>query len=185
MGTRGLYGFRKNGIDKTTYNHWDSYPECLGNAMARFCKETSVNEMHEIFDRLVLVKENSTPTENQITECVAYYDGNVSSQAVDDWYCLLRNAQGDPNAYKNGLRYMIDNTSFIKDSLFCEFAYIINLETECLEFYRGFQKEPCESNRYGTGKIDGYHPCKMVAYYPLDTDKTVEDIVADMIGACE
>ena len=30
MGTRGLYGFRKNGIDKLTYNHLDSYPDWLG-----------------------------------------------------------------------------------------------------------------------------------------------------------
>lgn len=25
MGTRGLYGFHKNGIDKLTYNHLGSY----------------------------------------------------------------------------------------------------------------------------------------------------------------
>ena len=183
MGTRGLYGFRKNGVDKTTYNHFDSYPDCLGNNVVEFCKSTSIAEMNKIFDRIVLVEEDSKPTEQQIDDCIEYYNGNVSMQNTEDWYCLLREAQGNLNVYKNGLKYMIDNSAFIKDSLFCEYAYIINLDTECLEFWVGFQKKPDENNRYGTESDDNlgkYFPCKMVAYYPLDTDKTVEEIVEDM-----
>lgn len=183
MGTRGLYGFRKNGVDKTTYNHFDSYPDCLGNNVVEFCKNTSIAEMNNIFDRIILVEEDSKPTEQQIDDCIEYYNGNVSMQNTEDWYCLLREAQGNPNVYKNGLKYMIDNSEFIKDSLFCEYAYIINLDTECLEFWVGFQKKPDENNRYGTESDDNlgkYFPCKMVAYYPLDTDKTVEEIVEDM-----
>lgn len=30
MSTRGIYGFRKNGEDKLTYNHYDSYFSYLG-----------------------------------------------------------------------------------------------------------------------------------------------------------
>lgn len=62
MGTRGCYGFRKNGMDKLTYNHYDSYPDYLGKIMATFCKETSLDEMNEIYDRLILVNENDKPT---------------------------------------------------------------------------------------------------------------------------
>lgn len=183
MGTRGLYGFRKNGIDKLTYNHYDSYPDWLGNVMVTFCKNTSVEEMNKIFDRIVLVDEHSKPTKQQIEECAQYYDGSVASQSVEDWYCLLRNAQGNPNVYKDGLKYMIDSQDFIKDSLFCEYAYIINLDTNCLEFWLGFQTKPCDTNRYGTethDNMDKYYPCKMVSYYSFDTEKTVEEIVADM-----
>lgn len=183
MGTRGLYGFRKNGIDKTTYNHFDSYPDCLGNNVVEFCKSTSIAEMNKIFDTIVLVEEDSKPTKQQIYDCAAYYDGSVSRQNMEDWYCLLRKAQGNPNVYKSGLKYMVDNSEFIKDSLFCEYAYIINLDTECLEFWVGFQNKPDANNRYGTESDDNigkYFPCKMVAYYPLDTDKTVEEIVEDM-----
>ena len=186
MGTRGLYGFRKNGVDKLTYNHWDSYPDYLGRIMVEFCKATTIEEMNEIFDRIVLVNENDNPTSAQIDECIKYYDGNVGNQDETDWYCLLREAQGNPSAYKNGLKYMIDNASFIKDSLFCEYAYIINLDTDCLEFYLGFQKKPCESNRYGTEcDEDGYYPCRMASYYPLDTNKTVSEILADMDDVSE
>ena len=168
MGTRGLYGFRKNGVDKLTYNHYDSYPDCLGATMIDFCKNTSTKEMNEIFDRIVLVKEDSEPTKAQINECAEYYNGSVSTQSVTDWYCLLREAQGNPDAYKNGLKYMIDSHNFIKDSLFCEYAYIINLDQNELEFWVGFQKEPWDDNRYGTEGYDGYCPCKMVARYSFE-----------------
>lgn len=184
MGTRGLYGFRKNGEDKLTYNHFDSYPDWLGRNVVKFCKETSIEEMNTIFDKIVLVDTNSRPTATQIANCIKYYDKNVSNQSVEDWYCLLRDAQGDLDVYKDGLKYMIDDQEFIKDSLFCEFAYIINLDTNCLEFYLGFQREPCPSNRYGEDKHEGYYPCKMVAYYPLEPEYmdnySVQDYVDNM-----
>lgn len=188
MGTRGLYGFRKNDVDKLTYNHWDSYPDWLGKVVAEFCKGTTVKEMKDIFDRIILVKEGSKPTKEQIDECMPYYNGNVSTQSVDDWYCLLREAQGNLDVYKNGLRYMTDGNDFIKDSLFCEYAYIINLDTQNLEFWVGFQKEPQAVNRYGTETHDNmgkYYPCKMVAYYPLETEMTVQEIIDDMNKMCE
>lgn len=188
MGTRGLYGFRKGGVDKTTYNHYDSYPDYLGEIMVRFCQNTSIKEMNEIFDRIVLVDNSKRPTKTQIDECIKYYDGSVSEQSVDDWYCLLRETQGNPNVYKHGLKYMIDDHSFIENSLFCEYAYIINLDTNCLEFWVGFQTKPYTNNRYGTETHDNlgkYYPCKMVSYYPLDTEQTAQEIVDDMNKICE
>lgn len=167
MGTRGCYGFRKNGIDKLTYNHYDSYPDYLGKIMVTFCKETSLDEMNEIYDRLILVNKSEKPTSEQVEECKRYYSGDVSNNMPEDWYCLLRNTQGEPNEYKNGLRYMIDDHDFIKDSLFCEFAYIINLDTKKLEFWKGFQRKPDPNNRYGTEKSYDYYPCKMVTEYSL------------------
>ena len=184
MGTRGCYGFRKNGIDKLTYNHYDSYPDYLGKIVVTFCKETSLDEMNEIYDRLILVNENDKPTREQIEECKRYYNGDVSCKTPEDWYCLLRNAQGDLDAYKNGLKYMIDSCGFIKDSLWCEYAYIINLDTYELEFWVGGQDKPDIYNRYGVERDGDYYPCKMVASYPLATislnEYSVQDFVDDM-----
>lgn len=181
MGTRGCYGFRKNGMDKLTYNHFDSYPDCLGHTMVKFCKATSISELNEIFDKLILVNESAKPTAEQIKECKQYYDGNVSRKTVEDWYCLLRNAQGDLDAYKNGLKYMIDNCGFIKDSLWCEYAYIINLDTEELEFWVGDQDKPDIYNRYGVERDGNYYPCKMMASYPLATISLNEYSVQDFV----
>ena len=187
MGTRGCYGFRKNDVDKLTYNHWDSYPDWLGKIMVKFCKETTIQEMNEIFDKLILVKENDKPTKAQIAECIEYYNGDVGSQTPEDWYCLLREAQGNPDVYKCGLKYMTDGNNFIRDSLFCEYAYIINLDTQCLEFWVGFQKEPDEFNRYGTECDDRYYPCKMIGEYSFESlnEESVEHIIASMNRAVE
>jgi hypothetical protein len=79
----------------------------------------------------------------------------------------LRIFQGDLNAYKEGLSYMIDNSDFIKDSVFCEWAYIINLDTNELEVYKGFQDTPSNS-RYGNKKSEGgFYPCKLVKVFKL------------------
>jgi hypothetical protein len=188
MGTRGCYGFRKNGIDKLTYNHYDSYPSYLGKIMVTFCKETSLDEMNAICDRLIMVDEGGKPTPEQIEECKKYYDGSVSGGTPEEWYCLLIEAQGVPNEYKHGLRYMTDAKEFIKDSLWCEYAYIINLDTNSLEFWKGYQKTPDHLNRYGTNNNRGYYPCKMVAYYPLEpkymNQHSIDDYVNDMEKSC-
>ena len=185
MGTRGLYGFRKNGVDKTTYNHFDSYPDRLGQDVINFIKKHSIDELEKFYDRIQMVQEDATPTKEEIKTCVdaGLCDFSVSTQSTNDWYCLLRNIQGSLDAlYNSPVAYMIDNSDFIKDSLFCEYAYIINLDTKDLEFWVGFQKEPDAFNRYGTGKDEGYYPCKMVSYYPLETinEHSVEEYISDM-----
>ena len=52
MGTRGLYGFHKNGIDKLTYNHLGSYPDSLGKKIVEFCKCAGRDGMNSLFDHI-------------------------------------------------------------------------------------------------------------------------------------
>ena len=190
MSTRGLYGFRKNGIDKTTYNHSDSYPSYLGRHIAEFCASTSTDEMNNLYDRIELVDEHSKPTLDQVMKYVGYYDSAVSRGTAEDWYCLLRDLQGNLTELKkiNGTIHMIDSVNFIKDSLFCEYAYIINLDTKVLEFWVGFQKEPDEGNRYGTESDDGYYPCKLKYEFDLEgfdanvATETMCDIENELYG---
>ena len=148
MGTRGAYGFIKNGKMKITYNHYDSYLSELGFSIMRFIAATSNMELNEIFDNIIMVNGDSIPTQEQIEECKKYLNLDVGNQNIDDWYCLLRNAQGNLNEYKNGLRYMIDNKEFMGDSLFCEYAYILNLDNNYLEIYKGFNKDIETDNDY-------------------------------------
>ena len=179
MGTRGLYGFRKNEQDKTTYNHFDSYPEYLGVNILEFIKKHSIAEMNTFCDRIVMVDQNNIPTDEQKKNCKEnnFIDLRVSSQSENDWYCLLRNVQGDlETLYKCKDPYMIDNSDFIKNSLFCEYAYIINLDTNMLEFYKGFQHVPQDGNRYGTDTTDGYYPCKLEAEIPIGQIQSVDNV---------
>lgn len=174
MGTRGIYGFRKNRKDKITYNHFDSYPDVLGSTMLGFCAATSIEEMNSLYDRIELVHEEEKPTPEQIEAYRRFANTSVSTGRVDDWYCLLRELQGEPDAWKSidGTIYMIDSHDFI-----------INLDTNRLEFWEGYQKTPSSRNRYGSSpNEDGYYPCRMAASYPLDSisRSTVQQHVADM-----
>lgn len=66
----------------------------------------------------------------------------MSGMRYEDWYCLLRNTQGDLRHYHKGIEHMIDSQEFLADSLFCEWAYIMNLDDQQFEVYRGFNKNP-------------------------------------------
>ena len=192
MGTRGAYGIRKNGVDKITYNHFDSYPEGLGADFAKFCARLGKDGLSKLFDAIELVSERSKPSAEQIETCVraGYYNSSVSNRSVEDWYCLLRNLMGNFDEYERLAEtgetvYMIDSSGFLKDSLFCEYAYVANLDDEILEFWVGFQKRPQAGNRYGEKANDGYYPCRLTKTFPLDglTLTKAKEIVAAMDNA--
>jgi len=150
MGTRGAMGFRIDGQDKVTYNHWDSYPSGLGIEILEEVSKMSIEEMTKIARNIVLITDREQPpTPEQKEALKSYTNLGVGEQSDDDWYCVLRNAQGGLSSWLNhGLTYMIDSQDFLKDSLFCEYAYIVNLDEMVFEFYKGFNKVP-GSGRYG------------------------------------
>jgi hypothetical protein len=155
MGTRGAIGFFINGKEKVTYNHFDSYPSSLGNDLMEFLKECDLNKLKEAAENIILVKSDSIPTAQQIKECENFLNLNVSEQSETDWYCLLRETQGTLKPYyENNLKYMIDNQNFLYDSLFCEWAYIVNFDSNMLEIYKGFNKNSKAEGRYANKRED-------------------------------
>jgi hypothetical protein len=180
MGTRGCYGFRKDGQDKLTYNHYDSYPSCLGKNIVDFIQSTSIEEMKNIFEKIVLVKDKDLPSDEEL---VLWKLTDTISLGKFDWYSFLSEYQGDLSYYKkDDAKYMENGNDFIKDSLFCEWAYIINLDTNELEVYKGFQSEPHENRYtdyvYESNSGDKYYPCRLVATYDLDNipDNVMEQL---------
>ena len=186
MGTRGCVGFRINKKDKLTYNHFDSYPTELGKNVMLFIKDTPDIEIKEIAARIILVKDDVPPTDEQIKECRGFANLSVGNKTEKEWYSLLREAQGKLEAYKSkpivvdvndpdifktptqdekedatvtGLKYMVDSHYFMKESLFCEWAYVLNTDKNELEIYRGFNKKKNGKGRYAKGKADdgGYY----------------------------
>ncbi|MBQ6632266.1 MAG: hypothetical protein IJH63_01520 [Methanobrevibacter sp.] len=142
MSTRGYYGIKKRGELKGSYNHWDSYPSGLGKDLVKelnkIKKDDRLKVLNETFDYIELIDSNIPPTEEQKEVCqkANVVDLGVSNRSLDDWYCLLRKTQGDLSTYINKIvPYMENGNSFLDDSLFCEWAYIINLDTNKLEIY--------------------------------------------------
>ena len=95
----------------------------------------------------------------------------------DNWYAVLRHMQGDILAHLT-MGVMIDSHDFIMNSLFCEFAYIVNLDTNMFEVYQGFQSTLHNDGRYGGDvpdpepfpdgyQSDKYYGCRLVKEFPL------------------
>ena len=59
---------------------------------------------------------------------------------------------------------------FIGDGLFCEWVYVVDLDSGMFEIYRGSQIQ-IYPNRFSSmfeKAFNGYYPPKLVATYPLD-----------------
>lgn len=173
MGTRGAILFAKGKKVIGSYNHYDSYPEGLGSEVLEVLKKVSkknlLNQLGDNVKKLKAIDTEKKPSKELQERYSKFADLHVSNQTLDDWYCLLRNVQGAncimPIA-TGELEHISDDTSFVKDSLFCEYAYLIDFDKKVLELYRGFQHKAQKGNRFGTkpGKKGDYEGAQ--AYYP-------------------
>lgn len=179
MGTRGAYGFRLNETDYIIYNHWDSYPGGLGQSILDQLLGQDIDQMREAVAKLQPVNDRTDhPTPELIEKYKSYADTNVGNQDLDDWYCLLRRTQGTIIPFlTGGVEHYIDGAGFLLDSLFCEWAYIINLDTEMLEIYSGFHQNPGDpesDGRYaatpdpnGSHRNTNYYGVRQIYQVPL------------------
>lgn len=215
MGTRGIMGVRYNVIDKLTYNHFDSYPSGLGEAVLRDIRSYCTNPpaplgaghigkraagleidpkappvpvlpltpeqiaqgidcMRERFNALRFVKDDDKPTPADIARLKKFANLSVAGGDTAEWYVLLRELQGKlRKTLEAGV--MIEGNNFIRDSLFCEWGYIVDLDDGTLEVYRGFQKAPHKKGRYAKlprdkgpdGKVSDYYPCALLCAIPF------------------
>lgn len=77
----------------------------------------------------------------------------------------------------SGFGIIENKISFIKDSLFCEWAYFYNKDTNEFEVWKGYQKEPDTTNIFGQESDDGYYPCRLI--YRESIDNIPLDIFED------
>ena len=175
MGTRGSVGVIYQEQEKLGYNQFDSYPDGLGTNMLNFVSKINREDGWDEFKKSVAQLRNIEETEitdNQIIEKYKKYSNlSVSEQKLSDPYCLFREIQGSDwldEVYNGNLQDFPFNNRFIKSSLFCDYAYIINLDTMKFEFYSGFQKIPQKGNKFGdTPNEDGDYPCRLVGVFNL------------------
>ena len=85
-------------------------------------------------------------------------ENNDSNEDVWDW---------DKGCFNNNFS---NCPSFLSDSLFCEWAYIINLDDEVFEVYRGFNKNPNAPGRYASKQCDSekYYGVELIETFSLN-----------------
>ena len=143
MSTRGAVGFIKNGHLTTIYNSGGSSPEGLGNDILDFIRRYDLEEINKLVDSFVLADEEGKLTES--------------------FYSLREFWKKEK---KETLVY--DSTVFLYDSLMCEWAYIINLDTKELELYKGMNEEKPIGRFSNVPKhSDGHYSVSLIRTIPL------------------
>jgi hypothetical protein len=179
MSTRGVVGFRYKRKDLLAYNHSDSYPSYLGNKVVQDFHDQLQKglkpQIRQVEALTIVTEETPRPDEKEQRRLKKYSNPGVGSPD-EYWYRALRETQGDIKAILES-RYLLDSGSTILDSLYCEWGYIVNLDDETLEIYKGGQTKPPRLGRYAKRPpSEGYYPCALVQVF--DWTEILNDVEA-------
>jgi hypothetical protein len=185
MSTRGLIGYHLGGKDYVQYNHSDSYPTCLGLSILRYAKNANVDVLRSNVSKLIMVDEDKKPTKAQLRKAYPFFKEGAetvdefiarSAEESPSWYDVLRNVQGNLTLTDRGMPFWMDYDGF-QWSRSCEWAYILNLDTERLEVYTGHWEESSQSRyfcqkakplgRFATQVVEGTRGILLIADLPL------------------
>jgi len=150
MSTRGAIGFHIDGEeDKITMSYHSAFPKFLGKRILNECK-TFIFLPEKVKAIKLVNNVDAKPTSEDIALAQKYNLPNTTidiNADIQQWYYLLYNAMNKLSLYYI-IGLMPDNRQFLNNSLFCEWAYIVNLTTNKLEVYRGFRTKSRGRGRY-------------------------------------
>ena len=118
MGTRGLYVFKVQGIYYIFYNHWDSYPSCLGESIVEELKTVDL-----IYLRTLVLDLDAEDV----------WTGNDSNRL---------NFEGVMLAVQNVKQYKLlsittDDPHIMKDDYDAEYVYTVDLDEDIFKVKNG------------------------------------------------
>lgn len=181
MGTRNLTCVVKNGEYKVAqYGQFDGYPEYMGVNILRFLKKFNKGKFISNLEKVSFATEEELL--EQWKQCGAKDDGMVSIDVAE-----LHKKKFPENSRDTGegILNIIQNLkkpikirnaiSFASDSLFCEWAYVIDLDNNTFEVFKGFNESPLkEGERFYNFPLEEsnlketFYPVKLVVKYSLD-----------------
>lgn len=199
MGTRHLIAVMSGGEYKIAqYGQWDGYPEGQGVTVWEFCKNRlDLDVRRKAFvekltrcrwatdDELKAAAEKAAPGRSDgwmTMEQAAEFNRLMPFMSRDIGGKIL--AMVDDSDAKEIL--LSNSISFAGDSLFCEFAYVVDLDKKSFECFKGFNHAKLdEGERFARAPLDEeanekrdasdrYDPVKLVRAFSLDDLPTTE-----------
>lgn len=173
MGTRNLTIVHKNGEYKVAqYGQWDGYPEGLGATLLKFLQSVNMDAFRNAIDNISFyTQEDLKEIDKRIADMREILP-NYTWQK--DYSHLSRDCGGDilNQIVFKGVTKVKNDIEFAADSLFCEWAYVVDLDTNKFEVYKGFNEEKLNSDErfyYLEEKSEGnYHPVRFIKSYDID-----------------
>ena len=176
MSTRGSFIICRNGQKKEVYIDADAYPGGAGFGVVEIIKACNLDIL---YDCLVEFDEY----DEEMAEALG--DREPASFSVD----LCREAE----TMRKKLYTRPSERYFIQNSLFCEYGYVIDMDSGELQFYIGGQRTPQEGNRFGNIPFSSqtmpeirYYSCHLKASFSLDYVRAARSasIISEM-EACQ
>lgn len=190
MGTRNLEVVILNDeVRVGQYCQWDGFPDSQGMTALHFLRDKMNKEQF-----IQKVQQSSFLTEEEHramwVACGASPDSDfvsydVSKKFAEKYPHLHRDCGAKIfeiiQENESGIKLQ-NSVDFAGDSLFCEWAYVVDLDNNTFEVYQGFNQSPLtEKDRfYFLQKPNSeYYPVKMLKSYSLNNLPTDEDFLKD------
>lgn len=177
MGTRHLTIVVSDGEYKVAqYGQWDGYPTGQGKTVVKFIMENLLNtEKFNSFKKNLKACKfiSKNEIETKLNDCNSgfmtldeekKFDAIMPELSRNTGAKILEIINDRPLELKNSI-------CFADDSLFCEWAWLINLDNKTLEVYEGFNKSPLEQGERfyrSQSDSDGYYPIRCLKIYKFD-----------------
>lgn len=185
MGTRHLTVVKLDGAYRVAqYGQWDGYPEGQGATVLEFLQSWNRSEFE------AKVRASAFLTEDDVKAINAQIKAEgLGDRWQNKWPALTRDTGAEIlrliQDSEPGIK-LKNSISFAADSLFCEWAYVLDLDANALEVFKGFNKSPLAEGERFFGMKDedpkanpDYHPVRMVARYDIRHPITLERMVKD------
>lgn len=189
MGTRNVtVVIHKGEVKMAQYGQWDGYPSGVGKDIAKVLQKAPIKKWREAISNCKFLTE--TQVEERWKKAGADGSGwvnmDVSAKFKQNNEILSRDSSGGKALeliLKNNGAEIFNNIEFAGDSLFCEWAYVVDLDKQMVEVYKGFNNEPLTKNdrffflQKATKKTDEagdntYFPVKLYKTYKFKSFTT-------------
>ena len=194
MGTRNLICVVEGGKYRVAqYGQWDGYPSGQGMGVLNFLRNNGTKSLQ---DGLRWCRWLTQCEERKRwAEFGVDIDANsfVKMDIADRFYNRYPELSRDTGskilhivANADAPLVLSNEHDFAYDSLFCEWAYVIDLDKRTFEVYEGFNKKPLDkSERFYTENIvknnigETYYPVRLKTSYSLDDLPDEETFLKD------
>ena len=177
MGTRNLTMVISEGKTKVAqYGQWDGYPEGQGKTILQFLKKCDLKLFKERLKKISFINKK---------EVDDLWNETVTTEIFKSKYPELYRDTGAEVLqliYEGKTNKLLNDSKFIRDSLWCEWVYVIDLDKNKFEVYTNFSKNQLiKKDRFYNVKFkkDSVYPIKIVKAYSLNNLSTVKQFIKD------
>jgi hypothetical protein len=193
MGTRHLtMVVHENKTKIAQYGQWDGYPSGQGVTVLTFLRKRKLDVFKEKLKNVRFINDEDQKKINTFMKSIGSEDGWMNQDQADKYHAAYPYLSRDIGADildlvygSNGDEIMLkDSTDFAGDSLFCEWAYVIDLDKNNFEIYSGFNKKPLGKNQRfkdtSVEKDSAYTPIRCIKKYSLKKLPTKAQFIKDL-----